>query len=138
MTAEALRDSVKGLNAEDSHDDLAEAVVRMEGEKPFGLPGISVPHSLELSATIQREVEWSVGLENFRDFLVVVVGFEWTETFFAAGEKLDGIFTTALSASETLDEAHGESPFCYSLDKGKKKAPCQTSTGPFLSPFGAV
>jgi hypothetical protein len=56
MTANALRDSVKGLNAEDSRDDLAEAVVRMEGEKPFGLPGISVPHSLELSATIQREV----------------------------------------------------------------------------------
>ena len=81
----------------------------------------------------------------------VIVRFERTETFFAARQKLDGVITPAFPAFETLDEAHTftllsawppvRSPgaTCYSFDKGKnEKAPCQTSTGLFLNPFGAV
>ena len=57
--------------------------------------------------------------QNLRDLLVMVVGLEWTEAFFTAGEKLDGIFPSAFAAFQTLDEAHRGPLMCYSFDKGK-------------------
>jgi len=48
----------------------------------------------------------------------MVIDLEWTETVFASGEELNGIFPPAFAALETLDEAHDFS-LSDSFDSGK-------------------